>query len=175
MYSIGALCRTCGLSRSTLLYYDSIGLLKASSRTEGNYRQYTKEDRERLERICAFREAGVPLNQIKEILDKENTDESSILEQRFQELDVEIKYLRIQQRFIVEMLKENRQPDGQMKMDGQTFLSIMESAGFSDQMIDSFHRQFEKKSPDFHQLFLEFLGKSEEEINKIREYLKTQD
>ena len=52
MYTIGKLAKKFDLSRSTLLYYDSIGLLKPSSRTESEYRQYSEDDAARLEQIC---------------------------------------------------------------------------------------------------------------------------
>lgn len=68
MYSIGKLCKEYNLSRSTLLYYDSIGILKASERTKSNYRIYSEEDKERLGQICLYREAGVSLEEIKELL-----------------------------------------------------------------------------------------------------------
>ena len=41
MLTIGKLARKFDLSRSTLLYYDRIGLLKPSGRTRANYRVYT--------------------------------------------------------------------------------------------------------------------------------------
>jgi len=40
-YSISKLARACGRSRSTLLYYDRLGLLKPSGRTGSGYRYYT--------------------------------------------------------------------------------------------------------------------------------------
>ncbi len=52
MLNVTGLARRCGLSRTTLFYYESIGLLKASSRSPGNYRQYTERDVERLRQIC---------------------------------------------------------------------------------------------------------------------------
>ena len=57
-YSITALAREQGLSRSTLLYYDRIGLLSPQSRSEANYRYYGEEQRQRLRQICALRAAG---------------------------------------------------------------------------------------------------------------------
>jgi DNA-binding transcriptional MerR regulator len=69
VYSIGKLCKASGLSRSTLLYYDSLGLLSPTQRTASNYRCYSEEDMARLEQICIYREAGVPLGQMKELLD----------------------------------------------------------------------------------------------------------
>ena len=40
-YSISKLARACGLSRSTLLYYDRLGLLPPSGRTGSGYRCYS--------------------------------------------------------------------------------------------------------------------------------------
>lgn len=169
MYSIGNLCREFNLSRSALLYYDTIGLLTASERTQGNYRQYSDEDKKRLSQICAFREAGVALNQIKDILDTDGMNESNILEKRLNELNHEIRYLRFQQKLIVEMLKGKNRTDLNMPMDSQTFVSILKSTGLDEKTLDYFHIQFEKNSPDSHQFFLEFLGAADEEIKHIRE------
>src|SRR5262245_19662656 len=51
-YSISRLARAFGLSRSTLLYYDRIGLLAPSGRTGSGYRSYSEKDYRQLERIC---------------------------------------------------------------------------------------------------------------------------
>lgn len=170
MDSIGKLCREFNLSRSTLLYYDTIGLLTASERTQGNYRQYSEEDKKRLSQICAFREAGVPLNQIKDILDTDGINESNILEKRLNELTREIRYLRLQQKLIVEMLKAKNQIDKKLPMDSQTFVSILKSTGLDEETLNYFHVQFEKNSPDSHQLFLEYLGLTDKDVKHIREF-----
>jgi len=47
MYRIRELAGLFGLSRSTLLYYDRIGLLSPSARSESGYRLYSAADRER--------------------------------------------------------------------------------------------------------------------------------
>ena len=54
-YTVGRLGELCGVSRSTLLYYDSLGLLAPSGRSPSGYRLYSEADRARLERILAFR------------------------------------------------------------------------------------------------------------------------
>ena len=68
-YSISQLARACGLSRSTLLYYDRLGLLKPSGRTGSGYRYYSKAEQKRLQRIGHFRQAGLTLKQIRAVLD----------------------------------------------------------------------------------------------------------
>ncbi|WP_242949709.1 MerR family transcriptional regulator [Clostridium pasteurianum] len=105
MYSIGKLCKEYNLSRSTLLYYDSIGILKASERTKSNYRIYSEEDKERLGQICLYREAGVSLEEIKELLNSKKKSEENILKKRLIQLNNELHILRLQQKIIVKILK----------------------------------------------------------------------
>lgn len=169
MYSIGALCQEFKLSRSTLLYYDKIGLLTAFKRTGTNYRQYSEADRTRLGQICNLREAGVPLNQIKDILDHAGMDEGHVLEKRLNEINQEIRCLRLKQQMIVEILKRKSLSDTKMPLDRETFISILRSAGLEDEMLKHLHIRFEKDSPDSHQFFLEFLGITDQEIKQIRE------
>lgn len=168
MYSIGQLCREFHFSRSTLLYYDSIGLMPASSRTQGNYRQYSEADRQRLMQICTFREAGVKLSQIKDLLASGGETERAVLENRLQELNLEIRQLKSRQKLIVEMLKDKNLAQDQMPLDRKAFVSILRSCGLEEEAMSKLHMQFEKNTPDSHQAFLEFLGISEDEIQKIR-------
>ena len=97
-YTIGALGELFALSRSTLLYYDSIGLLKPSGRTAAGYRLYSEEDRGRLERIVAFRSLGLPLESIGAYLDASETGPSAMLLRRIFQISAEIEGLREQQR-----------------------------------------------------------------------------
>ena len=72
--TVANLARACKLSRSTLLYYESIGLVPRPRRTAGNYRAYTAKDVERLRQICVYRDAGVPLADIRSLLDGPRDD-----------------------------------------------------------------------------------------------------
>jgi len=67
--TVTALARRCGVSRSTVLYYESIGLLKAAARTNGNYRSYGEREARRLEQIRTYRELGLPVSGIRCLLD----------------------------------------------------------------------------------------------------------
>lgn len=170
MYTIGELCRQFQLSRSTLLYYSKLGLLTASQRTEANYRQYTEEDKKRLARICAFREAGIPLRRIKEILNNSGISEMDALQERLCGLNQEIRMLRLKQQLIAKMLEEKDSKGPLPSLTPQAFTEILQSSGMDAEATARIHTQFEKNSPDMHQLFLEFLGFSEDEIIQIREY-----
>ncbi len=169
MYAIGDLCKQFNFSRSTLLYYDGIGLLRPSARTDSNYRQYSEEDKQRLSEICAFREAGVPLAQIREILDNNELSESEALKERLSGLNQEIRVLRFKQQLIVKMLNDKGAAAQLTVFDAQAFSTLLTSCGLDEEALARLHRQFEKENPHSHQFFLEFLGFSDEEITRIRD------
>jgi DNA-binding transcriptional MerR regulator len=62
-----------GLTKRTLRYYEEVGLLLPTGRTEGNYRRYNEEDVQRLERIKELRDLlGFSLADIRELLNAED-------------------------------------------------------------------------------------------------------
>ncbi|MEW6265227.1 MAG: MerR family transcriptional regulator [Thermodesulfobacteriota bacterium] len=168
MDSIGRLARKFGLSRSTLLYYDSIGLLRPSSRTKGNYRLYSEQDARRLEQIRVYRRTGLSLEEIGRVLDSPDHDLASALERRLEELDEDIKSLRRQQHVIIGLLRNNDLFARLGVMNKETWVSLLAASGFSEKDMLQWHLEFERLAPEKHQSFLEFLGLSENEIRVIR-------
>ena len=172
MLTVSKLARSFGLSRSTVLYYESIGLLKPTLRTDANYRAYSAEDRERLRQICAYREAGLTLEDIRVLLDRRDTDASNVLKRRLLELDLEIAELREHQRAILKLLNVDESQWRTEVITKDKWVSIMRGAGFNDDDMHRWHKQFEKSAPHEHQEFLEFLHIPKDEIVKIREWSK---
>ncbi|MBI4963350.1 MAG: MerR family transcriptional regulator [Desulfomonile tiedjei] len=170
MYTIGKLARKFGLSRSTLLYYDSIGLLKPSSRTEGAYRQYSASDVARLEQICTYRKAGLALKEISNILDSPDHGFAQTLEQRLDELNDEIQHLRDQQRFILGLLKNRALFDRIGVMNAATWTSLLSACGFSEEDMIRWHVEFERSAPEKHRQFMEFLCIPDSQIETIRSW-----
>jgi DNA-binding transcriptional MerR regulator len=105
MYLIRQLTREFGLSRSTLLYYDRIGLLVPSGRTEAGYRLYSPAGRARLEAICSFRRTGLSIEEIRAVLAEEEDETVFILNHRLRKLGDEVRSLQLKQRLITGMLK----------------------------------------------------------------------
>lgn len=68
-----------GISVSTLQYYDKIGFLKPSEKTESGYRLYTNEDLETLQQILYFKKLDFPLKTIKEIIHSPSYDREAAL------------------------------------------------------------------------------------------------
>lgn len=73
LYSIEQAATRTGMTKRTLRYYEEVGLLPPTDRTEGNYRRYTEEDLQLLERIKELRDLlGFSLTEIRSLLDAEN-------------------------------------------------------------------------------------------------------
>jgi DNA-binding transcriptional MerR regulator len=170
MHTIGRLAKRFGLSRSTLLYYDRIGLLQPSARGNGRYRYYTDEDAQRLEQICTYRMAGLPLRDIKLVLDCSENTLAQVLEQRLEDLNQDIQCLREQQALIIGLLKNNELFERIGVMNKQTWTSLLSAAGFSIEDMRRWHIDFERLSPEKHLRFLKFLCIPDEEIELIRSW-----
>lgn len=68
-----------GISVRTLHYYDEIGLLKPSAKSEAGYRLYDDKALETLKQVLFFREFGIPLKDIKSMIDDPAVDKAQIL------------------------------------------------------------------------------------------------
>ncbi|MBN2104473.1 MerR family transcriptional regulator [bacterium] len=168
-YTVSKLARMYGLSRSTLLYYDSIGLLKPAHRTEAHYRIYTESDMNRLEQIRTLRNAGVPLSEIKIMLEDPASRSGRILVQRLKAIQQQMKILRQQQRLIVHLLDKPQLLKKLPLLSKKKWILILRASGLDDKGMELWHREFEKTAPAAHQDFLESLGLSPEEIREIRQ------
>lgn len=167
-FSISQLAKDFDLSRSTLLYYDRIGVLCASGRTPSGYRQYTEKDHKQLERICLFRSAGLSLAEIKKMLSGDSNPSISILEKRLRDLEKEILALRTQQHLITAMLKNMTNEDFTPAIDKKAWVEMLESAGMDEKGMKAWHTEFEKRSPTAHHDFLLSLGIPESEARRIQ-------
>lgn len=173
MWSVTRLARQCGLSRSTILYYEEIGVMRKPGRTAGNYRAYGEQDLARLRRISEYRGAGLKLEDIRSILNQPQTDASAILERRFVELSGEIARLRQHQWAIAQLLKASGKFRRATMITKEKWTTIMRKAGFTEDDMHRWHREFETAAPVEHQEFLEFLRIGKEEIQTIREWSRS--
>lgn len=167
-YTVGRLAKRFGLSRSTLLYYDSIGLLHPSVHEPGEYRHYIEEDTERLASIMVYRKAGLALAEIKTVLDAPDTRLRMALESRLSELSEEVRTLRDQQAFVLKLLGGELPEDE--AMNKETWTSLLAASGLSEQDMKRWHSEFERRSPENHRRFLELLSIPKEEIQSIRSW-----
>jgi DNA-binding transcriptional MerR regulator len=67
-YSIGDLSAQSGVKVPTIRYYEQIGLLAATHRTEGNQRRYDRPALDRLKFIAHARDMGFSMESLKSML-----------------------------------------------------------------------------------------------------------
>ncbi|MGD0911689.1 MAG: MerR family transcriptional regulator [Terracidiphilus sp.] len=168
MWTVSKLASRAGLTRTALLYYESIGLMRAPARSQGNYRFYDERDLRRLLEIRAYRDAGLKLDDIRAVLDRPAGEAAGVLRRRLMELDDEIRTRREHQASILKLLRHTSLRREQM-ITKQKWTSIMKACGLSDDQMHRWHAEFERSAPEEHQEFLEFLHIPEAEIKTIRE------
>jgi len=70
LYRIGEVIEHTGLSRQTLHFYATIGLISEKSRTRSGYRLFPPSVFAALDRIRRLKKSGHTLRQIREVLEK---------------------------------------------------------------------------------------------------------
>ena len=170
MYTIGQLAKKFSISRSTLLYYDSIGILSPSERNNANYRLYTQSDFQRMEKIVMFRNAGPSLEAIKSLLDREGSNLDMALENRLTTIHTEIYSLRQQQNLILKLLKNSDKSKHSRSITKDAWISLLKAAGLDESGMEKWHIEFERTSPQAHQDVLESISIEKDEIDEIRDW-----
>src|ERR1700752_2066190 len=77
-YRVHEFAELAGVTVKALRHYDRLGLLKPQ-RSDAGYRIYTQRNLDRLEQIIALKFLGVPLKQIKAVLDRNELELSDAL------------------------------------------------------------------------------------------------
>src|SRR5947207_306582 len=94
-YTIEQVATRTGLTKRTLRYYEEVGLLPPTGRTEGNYRRYSESDVQRLERIKELRDLlGFSLSDIRDLLHVEEEREQIRIAYR-QEIEARVKIAQL--------------------------------------------------------------------------------
>src|SRR3982751_2412161 len=79
IYQASDFAERAGVTVRALHHYDRLGLLKPSGRTASGYRLYGERDFVRLPQIVTLKFIGLPLKQIKNVLDRDSFDLSRAL------------------------------------------------------------------------------------------------
>lgn len=86
-YTVKALAELAGVTPRTLRWYDRKGLLKPRRAAESGYRLYGPEEVDRLQAILFYRELGLGLEAVREILDAPGFDRVAALQSHLAELE----------------------------------------------------------------------------------------
>ena len=175
--TLGRLARMTGLARASLLHYESLGLLKAGKRSASGYRLYGAEEIERLRAIRRYRDAGLSLKAIDELLGRRNNASTSapaqILERRLFELCEEMDQLRTQQKQLARLLATPALRAGRVGGSKAAWVAMLQRAGMSEAEMHEWHTAFETDDPNGHATFLRSLGIDSKEVSRIRRWSRT--
>ena len=94
MKTVTQVARLTGCSVRTLHHYDAIGLLKPTRVTEAGYRLYDDDTLERLFLILLFRECGLSLEEIRQMLDGSDRRREQILDTQISLLTAKAQHLQ---------------------------------------------------------------------------------
>ncbi len=94
-YTVQKLSKLAGISTRTLRYYDEINILKPARINSSGYRIYGSKEVDQLQQILFYRELGVSLDEIKEIITSPNFNPKSALREHLEKLLAKRKQLDI--------------------------------------------------------------------------------
>ncbi len=169
MMTVGQLARKVGLSRTALLYYDRVGILKPAARSPAGYRLYGRESLNRLRLIRVYRQAGLEVREIKLILDVPETPSAESFKKRIAEIDLEIAGLRAKQALLIKLIRESGDRAEPADITKESWIEILDRSGMDEGQMDKWHAEFENRLPQAHRSFLLWLGIPEKEVERIRE------
>ncbi len=106
-YTTGEIARLCNVSVRTVQYYDARGILVPSALSEGGRRLYSEKDLEKMRIICFLKSLNLPLDSIREILNREKPEKVILLmlEEQSKALRDEIEEKQAQMQRIEETRK----------------------------------------------------------------------
>lgn len=101
LISISEMAQLCGISRQTLILYDSLDLFKPVHVSEAGYRKYSVYQIPYLREICLLKELGIPLKEIKEHMTGRDSEAiCGTLRDMDQKLEKQMNELRRKRLFI---------------------------------------------------------------------------
>jgi MerR family transcriptional regulator, mercuric resistance operon regulatory protein len=106
--TIGKLAKQAEVSIETIRYYQKIGLLEEPAKPSTGYRLYTDDAINRIRFIKRGQQAGFTLKEIAELLSFDGShcsDVRKIAEQKYQQIDTQIKDLMVLRNVLGELVK----------------------------------------------------------------------
>lgn len=136
-YTVQSLGKLAGVSTRTLRYYDEIELLKPARINSSGYRIYGQAEVDRLQQILFYRELGVNLDSIKEMITAPTFNGASALKEHREQL----LYKRAQlDALIANVEKTIASAEGRISMSNKERFE-----GFKQQLIDDNENKYGKE------------------------------
>ena len=133
-YTINKLAKLAGISTRALRYYDELGLLSPARVSSNGYRIYGQKEIDRLQQILFYRELGVSLEEIRNILASKDFDGLSALESHMTALLARREQLNL---LVANVEKTIKTMKGEMIMSDQEKFE-----GFLQKLVDHNEHQY---------------------------------
>jgi DNA-binding transcriptional MerR regulator len=127
-YTVQKLGQMAGVSTRTLRYYDEIGILKPARINSSGYRIYGQSEVDQLQQILFYRELGVSLERIKDIVTSPSFDGTEALREHRAKL--------LEKRAQLDLLISNVDKTIALKGGKITMMDKEKFEGFKEKLID---------------------------------------
>ena len=136
-YTVQKLAHLAGVSTRTLRYYDEIDILKPARINSSGYRIYGQAEIDRLQQILFYRELGVSLDSIKEIVTSPSFDGAAALREHREKLLEKKEQLEL---LIANVDKTIALTEGRINMSNKEKFE-----GFKKKMIEDNEKKYGKE------------------------------
>jgi DNA-binding transcriptional MerR regulator len=133
-YTVQKLGKLAGISTRTLRYYDEIGILKPARINSSGYRIYGQTEVDRLQQILFYRELGVSLDSIKEIVTSPSFNGAAALREHREKL--------LEKREQLDLLINNVEKTIAVTEGRITMANKEKFEGFKKKMIDDNEQKY---------------------------------
>lgn len=136
-YTVNKLAKLSGVSARTLRYYDEIDLLKPKRVSSNGYRIYGEDQVNMLQQILFYRELGISLDEIKEIISASSFNREKALETHLTALTEKKQQLETMIENVIKTMAA---------MKGETIMSDKEKfKGFKKKVIEENENKYGKE------------------------------
>lgn len=136
-YTVKKLGQIAGVTTRTLRYYDEIDLLKPARINSSGYRIYGEKEVDILQQILFYKELGLDLNSIKEIIRAPSFDRTKALKEHKEKL--------IKKRNRLDLLISNVNKTIDSAEGGRKMLDQEKFEGFKDRLINDNEEKYGKE------------------------------
>ncbi|MEC0172716.1 MerR family transcriptional regulator [Paenibacillus graminis] len=133
-YTVQKLGALAGVSTRTLRYYDEIGILRPARINSSGYRIYGQAEVDRLQQILFYRELGLSLEGIKELVTAPSFDGARALREHHEKL---LQRKQLLEMLILNVEKTLAQTEGRITMSNEE-----KFAGFKQKLIDDNEQKY---------------------------------
>lgn len=133
-YTVQKLSKIAGISTRTLRYYDEIELLKPLKINSSGYRIYGQNEVNKLQQILFYRELGISLENIKNIINSPTFDSLSALKEHHNKL--------LTKRKQIDLLIENVTKTIALREGKYIMTDLEKFEGFKEKIIDENEKNY---------------------------------